>query len=280
MNKTSLKLIGAVKSVIAEYDVALTLRQIYYRLVASQIIPNMQKYYIKLSRLCVKARDEGLLPESAFSDRLRQPQKPSSWHDLNEFLNTVKKSYRRDKWVTQSKYIEVWTEKDALRGVIQPITNEYGVTLLVVRGQVSRTAIYEAKERFIIAYRTGKEPHLLYFGDFDPSGLSIFNSLTERLNEMVDSVDCQRLALTPEQIKKHKLPQDPAKTTDPNYKSFTKKYGDAVVELDALPPDELQELIEQSISKFVSWSLRAREDKKEKQEINQLSKIIGGISKK
>ena len=63
MRKSSLKLISQVKSIIAEYDVALTLRQIYYRLVASQIIPNRQKYYIKLSRLCVKARDEGLLPE-------------------------------------------------------------------------------------------------------------------------------------------------------------------------------------------------------------------------
>ena len=147
MQKNSLQLLEIVKEIIESYDFALMLRQIYYQLVAKQIIPNQQKYYMKLSRLCVIGRDEGLLQEDAFADRLRQPDKPTSYLDLADFMAVVKRAYRKDKWQNQNDYIEIWTEKDALRSVLTEITYPYDVNLMVVRGQVSRTAIYESYER-------------------------------------------------------------------------------------------------------------------------------------
>lgn len=272
LQKKSLALLEQVQEIIDQYAFALTLRQIYYQLVSKQIIPNKEKYYKQLSRLCVIGRDEGKLSEEAFADRLREIQKPSTWIDLKDFLETVKDSYRKDKWVDQDTYVEIWTEKDALRGVISPITERWDVGLLVVRGQVSRTAVYEAYERF--ERHKDKNCHLFYYGDFDPSGLSIYDSLTERIQSF-GSVDIsfERMALTPEQIQEYNLPQDPAKQSDPNYRRFVGKYGDNVVELDALPPNVLTELIENSIVNLIDGDKWKQAQKKEAQEEEKIKEL-------
>ena len=280
MHKESLHLLTQVQQVIDDYDFALTLRQIYYQLVAKQIIPNEQKYYIKLSRLCVDGRDQGLLPEEAFADRLRQVDKPSSWLDLSDFMETVRQAYRKNVWDNQSCYIEIWTEKDALRGVIAPVTHDQDVSLLVVRGQVSRTAIYESYERFRRRMEDGKECYLFYFGDFDPSGMSIYNSLVERLqNFKADGIEItfQRMALTPIQIATYNLPQDPAKQSDPSYKKFVAEFGDNVVELDSLPPDALKDLIKECIVQKIDFEVLNEVKEVEKEEQATLEEFVEGL---
>lgn len=282
MQKKSLDLLAQVQKIIESYNFALTLRQIYYQLVAKQIIPNQQKYYVKLSRLCVIGRDEGMLEEDAFADRLREIDKPDSWTDLSDFMGTVNNAYKKDKWNDQDKYIEIWTEKDALRGVIAPVTHHFDVGLLVVRGQVSRTAIYEAYVRFIEKMQEGKECYLFYFGDFDPSGMSIYFSLIERLREHDDGygerINFQRIALTPQQIADYNLPQDPAKQSDPSYKSFIAEYGDNVVELDSLPPDALRDLIRNCIEVNIDNAVLAQVQETEQKEKIRLDELITGLT--
>ena len=43
-------------------------------------------------------------------------------------------------------YVEVIVEKDALTGVIEPVTREYDVTLTKIRGNCSETGIYKIAE--------------------------------------------------------------------------------------------------------------------------------------
>lgn len=280
MQKKSMILIDQVRLIIQEYDFALTLRQIYYQLVAKQIIPNLQKYYAKLSRLCVIGRDEGYLSEESFADRLREIDKISCWDNLFDFTDTVRNAYRKDKWINQEKYIEIWTEKDALRGVISPITNKWDVGLLVVRGQVSRTAIYEAYQRFRQKESEDKECYLFYFGDFDPSGLSIFNSLQSRISNFKDgslSLIFKRIALTQKQIKKYKLPQDPAKKSDPNYRKFVEEYGDNVVELDSLPPNILRIYVEECIEQNINLEELTQVLKIERKEKKKLNNFLDSL---
>jgi len=273
MQKSSLILIEQVQKIISSYDFALTLRQIYYQLVAKQIIPNEQRYYKKLSRICVMGRNEGILSEEGFADRLREVDKLSSWADLNQFMETVKRSYHKDKWQNQDKYIEIWTEKDALRSVLTEITYQYDVSLMVARGQLSRTAIYEAFNRYKI--QSDKECYLYYCGDFDPSGLSIYESIKERLEKFGVFIKYERIALTEEQIKKYQLPSDPAKQSDPNYNKFVSLYGsDMVVELDSLPPDVLRDIIKDCISKNIDAGLLAQVQKEETKEQDKLNKFI------
>ena len=273
MQKQSLELLTQVQKIISSYDFALTLRQIYYQLVARQIIPNEQRYYKKLSRLCVAGRDEGILPEEGFADRLREVDKLSSWTDLNEFMQTVKRSYRKDKWQNQDNYIEIWTEKDALRSVLTEITYQYDIALMVTRGQLSRTEVYRTAGRY--KAQSDKKCHLYYCGDFDPSGLSIYDSIKKRIMDFGVFINFERIALTQEQIEKYQLPSDPAKQSDPNYNKFVSIYGsDMVVELDSLPPDVLRKIIEDCILQNIDeghlmWLLR-----KEKGEKARLNKFI------
>ncbi|GAI68310.1 unnamed protein product, partial [marine sediment metagenome] len=243
MQKRSLEFLAQVQEILDSYDFALTLRQIYYQLVARQFIPNEQRYYKKLSRLCVAGRNEGILPEDKFTDRTRVFDKLSSWLDFKDFMNTVKNSYHKDMWQNQDRYLEIWTEKDALRSVINIITHRYDVGLQIARGQYPRTCIYETSLRY--KAQSDKKCLLYYFGDYDPSGLTIYNSIKERLIKFgVDIEIPGRIALTEEQIEKYKLPSDRAKKSDPNYKKFIEKTGsDRVVELDSLPPDILRKII-------------------------------------
>lgn len=273
MQKQSLELLTQVQEIIDSYDFALTLRQIYYQLVAKQIIPNKQKYYTKLSRLCVTGRDEGILPEEGFADRLREVDKLSSWSDLNEFMQAVKRSYRKNKWQNQDSYLEIWTEKDALRSVLTEITYQYDVALMVTRGQLSRTEVYRTAGRY--KAQSDKECYLYYCGDFDPSGLSIYDSIKKRLMNFGVFINFGRIALTEEQIKKYQLPSDPAKQSDPNYNKFVSIYGsDMVVELDSLPPDVLRKIIEDCILRNIDPGPLAQVRRKERDERIRLNKFI------
>jgi hypothetical protein len=181
-------------------------------------------------------------------------------------METVKHSYRKDYWIAQPCYIEIWSEKDALRSVMS-IAKRYGVSLMVCRGHASRTAIYETHSRY--KRHSDKELFLFYFGDHDPSGHAISNSLFERLSSFdgVLPVTFRRVALNVEQIQKYNLPQDPAKEKDPNYKKFIQQHGYGVTELDALPPDILTRLIEdciRSVIEWDTWNMAERIEKKRK----------------
>jgi hypothetical protein len=190
-------------------------------------------------------------------------------------MQTVKRSYRKDKWQNQPKYLEIWTEKDALRNVLTEITYKYDVSLMVARGQLSRTAVYEASERYRIK-NMDKECYLYYCGDFDPSGLSIFDSIKKRLQGFNAVVNFERIALTQKQIERYQLPSDPAKQSDPNYNKFVDLYGsDMVVELDSLPPDVLRGIIEGCILQNIDEGHLVQVLRKEKSDKDRLSKFIG-----
>lgn len=279
MQKKSLERLEQILKIINSYDFALTIRQIYYQLITRQIIPQpvdgkeAERVYKRLSNLCVNGRDEGILPEEGFADNLRKADKPSAWLDLNGFMETVKRSYNKDKWQNQPKYLEIWTEKDALRSVLTEITYQYDVSLMVARGQLSRTAIYEASNRY--KAKSDKKCYLYYCGDFDPSGLSIYESIKERLEAFGVFIRYERIALTEGQIEKYKLPSDPGKQSDPNYKKFVDRYGDdKVVELDSLPPDVLRKIVEDCILQNIDPNSLAQMKREEKDEEIRLDKFI------
>jgi hypothetical protein len=269
MQEKSEQLLAQVQKILSEYSGQLTLRQIYYQLVSRQVIQNNESEYRRVSRLCVIGRDEGILPEDKFIDRLRQLDMPNSWEDLADFMETVRRSYRKDYWISQPCYIEIWSEKDALRSVMS-VAKRYGVSLMVCRGHASRTAIYETSLRY--KEHSNKELFLFYFGDHDPSGHAISNSLFERLSSFDGGlpITFSRVALNVEQIQKYNLPQDPAKEKDPNYKKFIQQHGDGVAELDALPPAILTQMIEECIRNVIEWDAWNMAATIEKQENKKL----------
>ena len=269
----TLDLISAAREIL-ELQNPMTLRQTYYQLVSKHIIENNKNEYQKLSNALVFARQQGIINWQWIEDRTRQPREVNMWSDLNDFFETVKKAYRRDVWETQDNYIVVWVEKDALSGIFQKITSKYGVTLVVGRGYNSWSLKKELADMF--ERYEPKEPVVLYFGDFDPSGEDIYRDIEESFRFFQISLKTiEKVSLTKEDIEKYNLPPDFAKKSDTRSKKFIAKNGDIAVELDALPADVLREKIKSSIEKYLNmekFKIVLGEQSQEQYEIEEFLK--------
>lgn len=177
-----------INMIIAEYQklgLRLTLRQLYYQLVSRDIIPNKLPEYAKLSKILTEGRMSGIVDWAAIEDRLRSAEKPSSWDDPKDIMDTVIEAYAKPRLNGQTNYIEVWVEKDALSGVLSEVTRPYHVPIQVNRGYSSVTAIYDSYKRFRLALEAGQHITILYLGDFDPSGVDMIRDVYDRPLEML-----------------------------------------------------------------------------------------------
>jgi hypothetical protein len=139
----------------------MTLRQLYYQLVKDNIIPNQEKQYKRLSALLSDARLMGFIDWSAIEDRIRVPRMPSEFENLDELVDAALATYRLPRWKDQPHYVELWVEKDALAGILQPLAREYHVPMMVNRGYSSQTAMYDAGKRFLTGvYGDVKLPYM------------------------------------------------------------------------------------------------------------------------
>jgi hypothetical protein len=233
------RLIETVRTIL-EAQNPMTLRQVFYQLVSNQDTENSPAEYHRLGSALVDARKEGLIPWDWIEDRTRRPRTVSMWDDLPDFLQTARRSYRRDVWQDQDVYIEAWLEKDALSGLFEEVLRPYGVTLNVGRGYDGWDSIHGAAERM----GTGKNTCILYFGDFDPSGEDMMRSLKERLAFFGCDPEIVKVALAHEDIERYHLPPAFNKMADRRTAKFTALHGEkASVELDALPWLVLKERI-------------------------------------
>ena len=66
-------------------------------------------------------------------------------------------------------------------------------------------------------------------------------------------VHLDRIALNMNQVEEYELPHsvEAIKTKDPNYKWYSERYGDIAVELDALHPEKLQQLVKLGLSLYL-----------------------------
>lgn len=249
----SAALLETAYAILAEGN-PMTVRQVYYQLVARQLIPNNRSQYQAVSTLLVDARKNGDVPWEWVEDRNRRPRTVNMWANLDDFILTVRSAYRRDVWQDQSHQVEAWLEKDALSGIFEDALRPYGVTLNVGRGYDGWDSIHNAAERI----GDGDDTTILYFGDFDPSGEDMFRSLVERLAFLECEPTIIKCALTLEDIRRYSLPADLAKTTDSRHAAHVAKWGDVSVELDALPPAVLrQRLIDEVVSRLDMPALEA-----------------------
>lgn len=245
--------IKAVIQAVLEANHPMTVRQIYYQLVARQVIENRQAQYQAISTLLVRMRQSGEVPWDYVEDRNRRPRVVQMWDDLADFLEMVRGAYRRDVWAVQDHYVEMWLEKDALSGIFEDVLRPFGITLNVGRGYDGWSSIRNAAERI---KAQNKPATIYYWGDFDPSGEDMHRSLIERLAFFDCHPEIVKVGLTKRQVEEYNLPSDPAKTTDSRRAGFVKKHGDLSVELDALPIAVLRDMIYSTIetSRYNLWN--------------------------
>lgn len=239
-------IISGAREALSQYH-PMTVRQVYYRLVSQHIIENKRSQYQAVSRALVAARQEGIIPWDWIEDRLRLPRSVSMWNDLSSFARTVRSAYRRNVWANQPSYIECWLEKDALSGIFLDVLRPYGVTLNVGRGYDGWSSIRRAADRYTWRVEDSIDTSILYFGDFDPSGIDIVRSLGKRLHFFYCYPEIEVCALKEEDIYDYNLPPDFTKKTDSRSPSFVAQYGDVAVELDALPIEVLQARIKEEV---------------------------------
>ena len=162
-------------------DAPMTVRQMFYRLVTLEVIDKTEKQYKQLCQLLTNMRRAKEIPYASLADGTRFVRRPYTVPSLAFELRNTAEVYRPAIWDNQSDYIEVWLEKDALRGILEPITDKWDVPLQISRGYASLSFLHGAAADI---EREGKPTFIYYFGDHDPSGVNIPRTIEKTLREM------------------------------------------------------------------------------------------------
>jgi hypothetical protein len=224
----------------------MTVRQVFYQATVHGLVEKAESGYAKVQTDLTLLRRAGDLPYDWLADNTRWQRKPRTFDSAEDALKATAAFYRKALWTDADSYVELWLEKDALAGVIFPVTSMYDVPLMVARGYASLSFLHSAAEKI----NTLDIPAYIYhLGDFDPSGVNAGEKIEETLREMAPDADIvfERIAVTPEQINEWSLPTRPTKTSDTRSKNF----GNISVELDAIEPNRLRELVQRAIEQHL-----------------------------
>lgn len=259
----------------------LTLRQLYYRMVAADLIPNTQESYDRVGEILSRARMAGMFDWNTLEDRTRNPYIPWGSSGPDTEIANLAAGYQIQKWETQPYHVEVWVEKQALEDVIGRACSPLQLPYLACRGYMSQSEMWSCSRRFLRALQKGKRVRILHLGDHDPSGMDMTRDIRERLEKFLvhdyirearsDSpakgatsyahlwsaigeehgykrspFAVDRIALNMDQIREFNPPPNPAKVTDSRFESYRERFGSESWELDALEPAVLAELIRDS----------------------------------
>ena len=248
--------------VLSQYEPGvLTIRALHYQLVSRGMTNDMQHYKRVVAATGI-ARWDGRIAFDAFSDRERSMATSTKGDPvyLEDEIATGKAQVRawmnafyRNRWENQPYYPEVFIEKKALEGVFYKTCKSHDVALGACKGYPSLTFLHEASIRFKQAEERGKQPVIIYFGDYDPSGEDIPRALKENLEALgCSTIEVRRVALNEDQVIQWKLPPAPTKATDTRSVNWT---GIGQVELDAVRPEKLMSLLESAIADIFDQDL-------------------------
>ena len=122
--------------------------------------------------------------------------------------------------------------------------------------------------------------YIYHCGDHDPSGVNAAEKIEETLRDLAPAADItfERLAVLPEQIKWWDLPTRPTKQTDSRAKGF----GDISVELDAIEPNRLRQIVEDAIEEHLPRHeldvLLAAEASERATLLDMVGRLSGGVA--
>lgn len=277
----SLRLVEIINEVIEEYSdqgYDLTLRQVYYQLVARNYIPNNERSYKNTGNLINDARLAGLIDWNAIQDRTRNLRKNSHWSSPTDIMSSVLHSYAIDTRADQPNYIEVWVEKDALIGIVQQIASTLDVPCFSCRGYVSASEMWTAAQRFINQDHRDRRV-ILHLGDHDPSGKDMTRDIMERMELFGADVEVQRIALNWDQIDEFNPPPNPAKLSDSRAGAYIREFGYESWELDALEPRILTQLIRNNVADLTDADLLEAASAREELDKTELRLVTSNFHK-
>jgi hypothetical protein len=236
-------LLDRVNQVLAEYADPLTLRQIFYRLVGVHGYDKTELAYNCLGEILNKARRARLVPMDAIRDEGFTSAVPSFFTGADDFVDAVgaaAQNLRLDRQRGQPSRLALWCEASGMVPQLQRVADPFGVAVYSSGGFDSLTDKHRIGEEWA-------EPvTVLHFGDHDPSSVHCFGALNEDVAAFAEHyggrIEFVRLAVTPSQASKYRLPSAPPKATD--RRSFD---GNETWQIEAIDPRELAAIVRAAI---------------------------------
>jgi hypothetical protein len=287
-----LGLIDNVQAVLRQYESygPMTVRQIFYRLVGAFGYPKDERAYKRLAETLVKARrarlipfhrirDDGTVSHLAGGDNGRD----EVWDYIKDTIADPASYLRLDRNTDQPCHIELWCEASGMAPMLAQMVRYRDVSVYSTGGFSSVTVTYEVAQR--IAARE-KPTYFLHVGDYDPSGESIFTSMSQDIGSFVASgiggyfrpdtghvndededpfFIPQRVALTESQVEEFNLPSAPPKLSDSRSANW---YGETT-QAEAMPPDLLEQVVKEAVDELtdddaMAALLEREQDEKER----------------
>lgn len=245
-------LIIKINAILGEYQLQgyrLSLRQLYYQLVARALIENTVQSYKRIGGLVSDARLAGLVDWAMIEDRGRNLVQNAHWDSPAHIIRIAARQFQIHKWEDQPYYIEVMVEKDALSGVLEPVCAELDIPITANKGYSSSSAMYEAAKRLKRRQDEGKQVTIIYLGDHDPSGIDMTRDVDDRLAQFARTsrIEVVRIALNMDQVEQWNPPENPAKETDSRFADYAALFGESSWELDAVEPRTLASLVRTAV---------------------------------
>lgn len=268
LGETAIAIREAVNGLQDEYE-QMTVRQAFYALTVRGVIEKQEKAYRQVQRQILLMRREGVLPWQFITDGTRWRRGIQTWNGVEDALRETAATYRRNLWADQSVRLEFWLEKDALADIVDRATSAWRVDLMVSRGQSSETYCYSAAQYAFQAWQQGGIETVVYtLYDYDKSGRDAAAAIGRKLRKYAHGtpITVTPLAVTAQQITEWRLPTRPAK----------ENASEDAVELDAIPPDTLQRLVEDAIEAHVdahAWNLARAWEQSEREMITRIAGV-------
>lgn len=276
---SSFELLEYAVDIVDEYEAQgynLTLRQLYYQLVARGYIENNERSYKRIGTLINDARLAGYIDWLSITDRTRSMNKNAHWNNPKEIIDAAINQYAINTRANQPNYIEVWVEKEALVDVVAKACRPLDVAYFACRGYVSQSEMWVAARRFT----TEKNNYIIHLGDHDPSGVDMTRDIVDRMEMFGTDIEVKRIALNYNQIEQYSPPPNPTKLTDSRCKSYIASYGHKSWELDALNPTIITNMISEQVyalTDFDLWNKMKTRQMNERREMQRYSEKLKDI---
>lgn len=256
----------------------LTCRQIFYRMVGAHGYDKTEAAYGRLCHHLANARRGKLIPFDAIRDDGVTTWTMDHFDDRDDFLRHVRQlgeGYTRNKLAGQDVHIEVWCEAAGMLPQLYRVAEPFSVPVYSSGGFDSLTAKKRLADR-ICAIE--KRAIILHLGDFDPSGVSIFDSVAQDVEAFVMAdrphglvtVEFERVALVEGQVRTFDLPTAPAKASDSRSKSWT----GGTCQLEALPPDQIATILREAIERRIDWDQLGDDQQAEEHDRMMISGLL------
>lgn len=280
--------IQCTNEVLEEYrdEWPLTVRQLFYRLVAVYNYEKTEAAYGKLTGILSRARRAGFVPWEPIRDGGQGDfEDPDYFNSQDHFERSVRKwaeEMKLDRQDGQEQVIELWCEAGGMLPILERAADPYSARVNTGGGYDSVTAKHQLAVRVYQRAKEGLRTVVLHVGDFDGSGEDMAASLRADVHLMAAQLiysdleggpdkeedpnargewawsffRVDRVALTAEQVLERNVITAPPKSSDSRSRGFIEKNHWLVEELgttqisaqlEALTPPELRELLSGAI---------------------------------